>query len=109
MTPPETAEMTMDIDTEKVDEAVLAVLYLTLHDRVRVWKGVDGDVLARLHEKGLIHDPVRADPPIRSFSERAVVAAGRSTSTLGAGVDLGATRRLTQQTTALIEKTPRRS
>ncbi len=50
--------MIMDIDTEKVDEAVLAVLYLTLHDRVRAWKGVDWDVLARLHEKGLIHDPV---------------------------------------------------
>jgi hypothetical protein len=50
--------MIMDIDTEKVDEAVLAVLYLTLHDRVCAWKGVDWDVLARLHEKGLIHDPV---------------------------------------------------
>ena len=50
--------MIMDIDTEKVDEAVLAILYLTLHDRVRAWKGVDWDVLTRLHDKGLIHDPV---------------------------------------------------
>ncbi len=48
----------MDIDTEKVDEAVLAVLYLTLHDGVRAWKGVDWEVLARLHERGFIHDPV---------------------------------------------------
>jgi hypothetical protein len=53
-----TAEMTMDIDTEKVDAAVLAVLYLTLHQGGRAWKGVDWDALARLHEKGLIHDPV---------------------------------------------------
>ena len=48
----------MDIDTEKVDKAAIAILYLTLHDRVRAWKGMDWDVLGRLHEKGLIHDPV---------------------------------------------------
>jgi hypothetical protein len=29
----------MEIDTEKVDEAVLALLYLTLHDGARAWKG----------------------------------------------------------------------
>ena len=48
----------MDIDTEKVDKAALAILYLTLHDRIRAWKGMDWDVLARLHERGLIGDPV---------------------------------------------------
>ena len=48
----------MDIDTEKVDEAVLAVLYLTLHDHVRAWKGIDWEAMARLHQKGLIEDPV---------------------------------------------------
>jgi hypothetical protein len=48
----------MDIDTEKVDEAALAILYLTLHDRVRAWKGMDWEVLGRLYEKGFIHDPV---------------------------------------------------
>jgi hypothetical protein len=48
----------MDIDTEKVDEAALAILYLTLHDHVRAWKGMDWDVLGRLHQKGLIDDPV---------------------------------------------------
>ena len=48
----------MDIDTEKVDEAVLAILYLTLHDHVRAWKGIDWDAMARLHQKGLIEDPV---------------------------------------------------
>jgi hypothetical protein len=50
-------EAVMDIDTEKVDEAVLAVLYLTLHDHVRAWKGIDWDALARLHQKGLIEEP----------------------------------------------------
>jgi Domain of unknown function (DUF6429) len=53
-----TAEVFVELDTEKIDEAVLAVLYLTLHDDVRAWKGVDWDALARLHEKGLILDPV---------------------------------------------------
>jgi hypothetical protein len=48
----------MDIDSEKVDEAALAILYLTLHDRMRAWKGMDWDVLGRLDAKGFIHDPV---------------------------------------------------
>jgi len=48
----------MEIDPEKVDEAVLAVLYLTLHHRIRAWKGIDWEALNRLYEKGLIGDPV---------------------------------------------------
>ncbi len=32
----------MELDTEKIDEAVLALLYLTLHDRYRVWKSSIG-------------------------------------------------------------------
>jgi Domain of unknown function (DUF6429) len=48
----------MEIDTDKIDEAVLALLYLTLHDGVRAWKGHDWDALDRLHRKGLIYDPV---------------------------------------------------
>jgi hypothetical protein len=48
----------MKLDTDKVDEAVLALLFLTLHDDVRAWKGFDWDALHRLHEKGMIGDPV---------------------------------------------------
>ena len=48
----------MKIDTEKIDDAVLALLYLTLHDGARSWKGHDWDAMNRLHEKGLISDPV---------------------------------------------------
>lgn len=48
----------MEIDEEKVDEAVLALLYLTLHDGARAWKSFDWEAMSRLHEKGLIHDPV---------------------------------------------------
>lgn len=50
--------VTMEINEDSVDEAVLALLWLTLHDGRRVWKGHDWDVLGRLHEKGLILDPV---------------------------------------------------
>jgi hypothetical protein len=48
----------MPLDTDKIDDAALALLYLTLHDGYRAWKGIDWDVLGRLHDKGMIHDPV---------------------------------------------------
>ena len=48
----------MEIDEDKVDDAVLALLRLTLHDGCRAWKGYDWDTLDRLHRKGLIGDPV---------------------------------------------------
>ncbi len=47
----------MEIDTDKIDDAVLALLWLTLHDERRAWKGFDWAALGRLHEKGLIADP----------------------------------------------------
>lgn len=47
----------MEIDTEKVDQAVLALLYLNLHDDWYAWKGHDWAALDRLHEKGLIESP----------------------------------------------------
>ena len=48
----------MEIDTERVDAAVLALLLLGLHEGCRVWKGFDWDAMERLHEKGFISDPV---------------------------------------------------
>ncbi len=49
----------MKIDPVKVEDAVLAVLWLTLHDECRVWKGIDWDAMERLHKKGYISDPAR--------------------------------------------------
>ncbi len=46
-----------DYDREKVDEIVLALMYLTLHDFSRAWKGFDWETLNRLHEKGWIDNP----------------------------------------------------
>lgn len=48
----------MDIDTKKIDETVLALLHLTLHDGSRGWKGFDWETMNRLHQKGFISDPV---------------------------------------------------
>jgi hypothetical protein len=48
----------MALNTDKIDDAALALLYLTLHDGQRAWKGLDFDVLDRLHEKGMIYSPV---------------------------------------------------
>ena len=48
----------MAIDTDRIDEAVLALLYLGLHDNGRAWKGFDWDAMNRLHEKGMISNPV---------------------------------------------------
>jgi hypothetical protein len=47
----------MQLDEDKIDEAVLALLHLGLHDG-RAWKGFDWDAMRRLHEKGFIGNPV---------------------------------------------------
>ena len=47
----------MEYDEEKVDEFTLALLYLSLGDDGRAWKGHDWDTLDRLCEKGLIASP----------------------------------------------------
>lgn len=47
----------MNLNNEKIDEAVLALLLLGLHDGSRAWKGFDWESMNRLHEKGYISDP----------------------------------------------------
>jgi hypothetical protein len=47
----------MEPDSEKIDRAVLALMYLTLHDGCRAWKSFDWETTGRLHKKGLIEDP----------------------------------------------------
>jgi hypothetical protein len=47
-------------DHDKIDDAVLALLLLGLHDEFgSVWKSFDWDALDRLHDKGLISNPKR--------------------------------------------------
>ncbi|MDR3514323.1 MAG: DUF6429 family protein [Azospirillaceae bacterium] len=48
----------MEIDEDKIDDAVLALLYLSLDRDGRAWKSFDWDAMNRLHEKGFIGNPV---------------------------------------------------
>jgi hypothetical protein len=50
----------MNIDQEKLEQTVLALLHLTsftVHHRLRTWKGYDWEVMNVLYEKGYISDP----------------------------------------------------
>jgi hypothetical protein len=48
----------MLIDKDRNDDVVLALLYLGRDEARRTWKSFDWDAMDRLHEKGLISDPV---------------------------------------------------
>ena len=50
--------MPKDIDQDKVDQAVLALLSLGRHEGYRTWKTFDWEVMGRLQAKGYISDPV---------------------------------------------------
>jgi len=50
----------MDIDDEKVEQAVLALLHLNTVDEKsgkRAWKALPWSVMDQLHHKGYISDP----------------------------------------------------
>jgi hypothetical protein len=49
----------MKLNQQKVEQTVLAVLWLTLHDEGAAWKTIDWDTMDRLHRKGFISDPAR--------------------------------------------------
>ena len=48
----------MPLDPNRIDDAVLALLSLGLHEGQRAWKTFDWDAMNRLHAKGMIQDPV---------------------------------------------------
>ena len=52
--------MDQEIDPDRIDAAVLALLWLGLHDGWRTWKGFDWDAMNRLHRKGMISGTRRA-------------------------------------------------
>jgi hypothetical protein len=66
----------MKANLDKINDAVLALLYLTRFREgggdfavTRAWKGHDWDALGRLHAKGLISDPVGKAKSV-AFSEQ---------------------------------------
>ena len=66
----------MTLDNDKIDRAVLALLYLGLHDVARAWKGFDWEAMNRLHEKGFISDP-RGKAKSVAFTEEGLIEARR--------------------------------
>ena len=48
----------LSLDEDNIDDAILALLRLGLHAENRAWKGFDWESMERLHDKGLISDPV---------------------------------------------------
>lgn len=48
----------MDINPDRIDDAVLALLYLGRHDEIRTWKSFDWAAMERLHTRGMISDPI---------------------------------------------------
>nr|WP_241232917.1 hypothetical protein [Paracoccus haematequi] len=42
----------MEIDRDKIDDAVLALLWLTLHDERRAWKGIDWECFGAVARPG---------------------------------------------------------
>lgn len=64
----------MEYDPDRADDLALALLYLTLHDGTRAWKGLDWDVLDHLHAGGFIADP-RTRAKSVAFSEAGLARA----------------------------------
>ena len=62
----------MGYNKDKVDEAVLALLFLTSFKEkigIRAWKGHDWDALNRLYDKGYISDPKSKAKSIVMYDE----------------------------------------
>ncbi|MEN6410875.1 MAG: DUF6429 family protein [Anaerolineaceae bacterium] len=64
----------MEYNQEKVDEMILALLYLTSsRDQygTRAWKGLNWEALDRLYKKGYISDPQSKSPTLVMSEEGA--------------------------------------
>ena len=66
-----------EYDQNKVGEAVLALLYLTLHQPGpnQAWKGFAWDALDRLHARGMIGDPKHKNKSVALTDEGVAEAA----------------------------------
>jgi tetratricopeptide (TPR) repeat protein len=63
-------------DEGRIDDTVLALLYLGLHDGNRAWKSFDWDAMDRLHARGLISKPAGQAKSV-VFSEKGLEKAKR--------------------------------
>ncbi|MEX3775397.1 DUF6429 family protein [Pseudomonas sp. MYb118] len=54
----------MEYDDKLIEEAVLALMATFSFDGGRAWKGFDFETMSRLHERGLIEDPVNKNKSV---------------------------------------------
>ncbi|MCI9875598.1 hypothetical protein PSD_13020 [Pseudomonas atacamensis] len=54
----------MEYDMKLIDDAVLALLAAYSSDDGNAWKGYDFEIMNRLHEQGLISNPVNRNKSI---------------------------------------------
>lgn len=76
----------MILNTDRIDEAILALLHLGFHEDDRAWKSFDWDAMARLHEKGFISDPVGKAKSV-TFTEEGIRESKRLLKVLFGGPD----------------------
>ena len=67
----------MNIDTAKIDEAILALLRLGRHDGDRAWKSFNWDAMNRLYDRGLITNPMTKARSV-VFTEEGLQASERA-------------------------------
>jgi Domain of unknown function (DUF6429) len=70
-------ELAMKLNQQKVEEAVIAVLWLTLHNEAEAWKTIDWHTMDRLHQKGFISDPTHRAKSV-VFTEEGLAEAERA-------------------------------
>jgi Domain of unknown function (DUF6429) len=54
----------MELDTDNIDQAVLALLALGKHEGYRTWKAFDWEVMGRRRQNGYITDQVGKAKPV---------------------------------------------
>jgi hypothetical protein len=69
----------LEYDHDKIDEVVLALLWLTQAGNRQAWKSHDRDALERLHAKGCISD-TRSKAKSVAFSEEGSAWRGNSSN-----------------------------
>jgi len=71
----------VSFNIDRAGDLALALMYLTLHDGTRAWKGFDWAVLDHLHAHGLIEDP-RGKAKSVVLTDEGVARAQRAFQTL---------------------------
>ena len=59
----------MELDNDRIDDAVLALLRLGLHHPDRVWKSLDWEAINHLCEKGYISAPMSKEKSVALTEE----------------------------------------